>query len=123
MTTADAILVFAALICSVIVTGMSFYFKRPLMWIIAGALWIFSGVVALSLSTVAWDTMYYLFWVGVGIAIVCIVMVLQTRGMEKEEEAGEEKDDSDSYNDEAGGYGEKQEKLSKATGGRRGKRR
>lgn len=126
MTTADSVLVFTFLIAAVMTSGASFYLRKPLMWLIAAVMWILCGMSGLRLMEDAWDAMAFLFWMSIGLMIACVLMILETRRMEREEEKKEENkttDDTDEYMEHAGEYAKKQDKISAATGGRRVKRR
>ena len=96
--------------------GLAMYFKRPLIWIVGVIPWALMAANGNRLSVETWDIYYFAWWIGVGMAIVCVLMALQTRSLDIEESEIEPKaDDVDNYTAESEGYGEKQRKISKAT--------
>ncbi len=100
----------------IVTLGLAMYFKRPLMWIVGVIPWALMAVNGNRLSLETWDTYYFAWWIAVAMAIVCILMALQTRSLDIEETEIEPKpDDSDNYTAESEEYGEKQRKISKAT--------
>lgn len=125
MPTGDAILVIGLLIVAVVVFLSGFHFMRPLIWMASSAMWIISAVVSYTLSTVEWDSFFFMFWISVGFSIITLLLVFQTREMDNEEIGNSKHKNSDLEDaiSDAEEYRKAQERYSNATGGTVAERR
>jgi len=106
----------------VVAVAVSLHMKdNYLMWIVTAIPWAIMSASGIRQSTALWDIYFFSFWIGLGATIACVMMVLQTRSLQKEEMTEEkpETNDVDNYMEEVEAYNEKQGKLSKATASRR----
>ncbi len=94
MAEGNAILVVGLLVVAVAVFLAGFHFRRPLVWMASAAMWVVSAVVAYTLSAVEWDALFFLFWTGISLSLISLLLTFQSRQMDDEEttETGIDKD-------------------------------
>lgn len=112
MDIAVAFLIF----CGLAGFGLAMYFKRPLAWLVSAVPWIVLAIVGYTGYTTAWDALYLVWWIGMAMMVVSVLMALQTRSLDAEEsEVEPEPGDAVKYTTESEEYGEKQRQINKAT--------
>jgi membrane protein implicated in regulation of membrane protease activity len=121
MTTAQAIFLVALLLMAVSLMTLAYVFRKHFLAFGAAMGWILVAVYAYSLSAVAWDVYYGLFWFAIALVVGSVLEAMAVR--ERAEPTEEvEKTSLDRYLERHEAQMTKLERWEKAMGGGRRRR-
>jgi len=91
-------------------TIATYVFKKPVLAFAGAGGWVIFGVYSYTMSVAAWDIYYGIFFLAMGMVIVCVLEPILMR-QKKDELSDEIYDNADKYSDRQGKFREKLDKF------------